>query len=58
MTTNGKGSMGEPSLGIQNKEGLNIHINHQYYLDGSTDVKILPHTCHLFTVHTQHASTM
>ena len=35
MTTNGKGSMGEPSLGIQNKEGLNIRTNHQYYLDNN-----------------------
>ena len=33
MTTNGKGSLGDPGLGIQNKEGLNIRTNHQYYLD-------------------------
>ena len=30
MTTNGKGSMGEPSLGMQHdKERLNIRANHQ-----------------------------
>ena len=36
MTTNGKGRMGGPSLGIQNKGELNIRTNHQYYLENKT----------------------